>query len=103
MARSTAAVRRQKGRPLRFAVKPATSDKLTRMLKDYQTATDQYGVIVRYLKAAIEVLPKPECQLLLEFAENAKDHCERLHRMIKRHWHASLDRPERGRSEGLTI
>ena len=53
------------------------------MVKDYQTATEQYNVIVRYLRAAIEVLPKPECQLLLEFAEIEKDHCERLHQEIQ--------------------
>ena len=41
-------------------------------------------MIVRYLKAAIEVLPKTECQLLLEFAEIAKKHCERLHQTIER-------------------
>ena len=44
--------------------------------------SEQYGVIVGYLKAAIEVLPKAECQLLLEFAEIAKNHCEQLHRTI---------------------
>jgi hypothetical protein len=55
---------------------------LAELARDYQTATEQYGVIVRYLKAAIEVLPKPECQLLLEFAEIEKNHCERLHREI---------------------
>jgi len=81
---------------LRSAVKPATSDKLTRMLKDYQTATDQYGVIVRYLKAAIEVLPKPECQLLLEFAETAKNHCGRLRRVIKRQLRSLEDRDMSG-------
>ncbi len=55
---------------------------LAELARDYQTATEQYGVIVRYLRAAIEVLPKPECQLLLEFAEIEKNHCERLHREI---------------------
>ena len=52
---------------------------LAELARDYLTATEQYGVIVRYLKAAIDVLPKPECQLLLEFAEIEKTHCERLH------------------------
>jgi len=99
MARSAAAVRGQKARPLRSGVKPTTAAKLARMLKDYQTATEQHAVIVRYLTAAIEVLPKPECELLLEFAEKAENHCERLHRMIKRHWQTSLERPERGRSQ----
>jgi hypothetical protein len=91
MARSAAVARRQKGRPLRSGVKPATSVQLARMLKDYQTATEQHTIIVRYLTAAIEVLPKPECELLLEFAEKAKDHCERLHRMIKRQMHTLED------------
>ena len=63
--------------------KPAKSIKLARLLKDYETTTEQYAVIVRYLKAAIEVLPKAECQLLLEFAEIAKNHCERLHQTIE--------------------
>jgi hypothetical protein len=62
--------------------KPARSRALVRLLKDYHAATEQYGVIVGYLKAAIEVLPKAECQLLLEFAEIAKNHCEQLHRAI---------------------
>jgi hypothetical protein len=62
--------------------KPASSPALVRLLNDYNDATEQYSVIVRYLKAAIEVLPKSECQLLLEFAEIAKNHCERLHRAI---------------------
>jgi hypothetical protein len=62
--------------------KPARSPALVRLLNDYQAATEQYGVIVGYLKAAIEVLPKAECQLLLEFAQIAKNHCEQLHRTI---------------------
>jgi hypothetical protein len=63
--------------------KPATSPQLARLLNEYDAATQQYGVIVRYLKAAIEILPKAECQLLLEFAETAKKHCERLHHGIE--------------------
>ena len=62
--------------------KPASSPALVRLFNDYQAATEQYRVIVGYLKAAIEVLPKTECQLLLEFAETAKNHCARLHRTI---------------------
>jgi hypothetical protein len=63
--------------------KPASSPALVRLLSDLQAATEQYGVIVGYLKSAVEVLPKAECQLLLEFAEIAKNHCERLHRAIE--------------------
>jgi hypothetical protein len=55
---------------------------LAELVRDYQKATEQYGVIVRYLRGAMEVLSKPECQLLLEFAEIEKNHCERLHREI---------------------
>ena len=60
-----------------------TSPELAELLRDYQTATEQYGVIVRYLRAALEVLSKTECQLLLEFVEIEKNHCERLHREIQ--------------------
>jgi hypothetical protein len=58
------------------------SPELAELVGDYQTATEQYGVIVRYLNAAMEVLTKPECQLLLDFAEIENNHCERLHREI---------------------
>jgi hypothetical protein len=60
----------------------AKAPNLAELVRDYQKATEQYGVIVRYLNAAMEVLTKPECQLLLEFAEIEKNHCERLHREI---------------------
>ena len=59
-----------------------TSPTLAELVRDYDKATEQYSVIVRYLKGALEVLPKAECQLLLEFAEIEKNHCERLHREI---------------------
>jgi hypothetical protein len=77
-------VRPKKVIPLPRVRKTATSIKLARMLKDYHTSTEQYAVIVGYLKGAIEILPKAECQILLEFAEIAKNHCERLHRTIER-------------------
>jgi ERCC4-type nuclease len=63
---------------------PATkSPLLAELVRDYEKATEQYGVIVRDLRGAMEVLKKPECQLLLEFAEIEKKHCERLHREIQ--------------------
>ena len=61
----------------------AKSVPATQILKDYQTATEQYALIVRYLNAAAAVLTEPECQALLDFAEIAKDHCERLHSKLK--------------------
>jgi hypothetical protein len=59
------------------------SPELADLLRDYQAATEQYSVIVRYLRGAVEVLANPECQVLLEFAEIEKDLCERLHREIQ--------------------
>jgi hypothetical protein len=61
---------------------PASSPALVRLLNDYHAATEQYSAIVQYLKAAVEVLAKDDCQHLLEFVEIAKNHCERLHRDI---------------------
>ena len=60
----------------------AKAPNLAELVRDYQKATEQYGVIVRYLNAAMEILSKPECQLLLDFAEIEKNRCERLHREI---------------------
>lgn len=79
------------------AVKPALSAKVVRTFQDYQTATEQHAIIVRYLKGAIEVLPKAECELLFDFAEIAKNHCERLHRMVERQWRASAASGREGR------
>ena len=62
---------------------PASSPALVRLLNDYHAATEQYSAIVRYLKAAVEVLPKDDCQHLLEFVETAKNHCDRLHYAIE--------------------
>jgi hypothetical protein len=60
----------------------ARSPKLAELIRDYKSATEQYNVIVGYLKVAMQVLSKPECQILLEFAEIEKNHCERLHGQI---------------------
>lgn len=65
---------------------------MAELATDYQTATEQYGVIVRYLRGAMEVLPKPDCQLPLEFAEIEKNRCERLHQEI----HDALAADRRG-------
>jgi hypothetical protein len=61
----------------------AKAPNLADLVRDYQKATEQYGVIVRHLKDTMEVLTKSECQLLLDFAEIEKNHCERLHREIQ--------------------
>jgi len=47
-----------------------TSPTLAELVRDYDKATEQYGVDRPYLRGAMEVLSKPECQLLLEFAED---------------------------------
>jgi hypothetical protein len=59
------------------------SPELAQLIKDDRTATEQYSVIVGYLKVAMEVLTKTECQVLLEFAEIEKNRCERLHQEIR--------------------
>jgi hypothetical protein len=64
---------------MRVKTAAAKAPNLAELVTDYQKATDQYGVIVRYLRGAMEILTKPECQLLLDFAEIEKIHCERLH------------------------
>ena len=84
---SAATVQLKEGSSIRRAAKPTTSVKLTTMLKDYRTAAEQHAIIARYLSAAIEVLPNPYRELLLDFAETAQDHCERLHRMLRRQMH----------------
>jgi hypothetical protein len=66
----------EKGKTCSPTIKSPT---LAELATDYQRSTEQYSVIVRYLKAGIEVLSEPEYQLLLEFAEIEKSHCERLH------------------------
>jgi len=80
MARKAAPIRVKKARSCSPAAK---SSKLAELMRDYITATEQYSVIVRYLKGAMEVLTEAECQLLLEFAAIEKNHCERLHRAIQ--------------------
>jgi hypothetical protein len=80
MAHKAVSLRVKKVRPCSLATKSPT---LVELVRDYQTATEQYGVIVRYLRGAMEVLPKADCQLLLEFAEIEKNRCERLHREIQ--------------------
>jgi len=68
---------------MRVKTAAAKAPNLAELMTDYQKATEQYGVIVRYLRGAMEVLSKPECQLLLDFAEIEKNRCERLHREIQ--------------------
>jgi hypothetical protein len=67
---------------VRQASSAKRSPTLAELVKDYRTATEQYSVIVRYLQGALEILPNADCQLLLDFAEIEKKHCERLHREI---------------------
>jgi hypothetical protein len=62
----------------------ATRSKKPRALKGYKNAIAEYRRLVNYLKAAIGVLPKAECELLCEFAEISKKKCERLRRALER-------------------
>src|ERR1700676_3147480 len=64
----------------RPTVKPARSSRGASSLK---RANAEHKALVRYLQTAVGVLPKAECQLLLEFAEIAKQTCERLRRTMR--------------------
>jgi hypothetical protein len=83
MLQARGTVRTGKAHSFAIGKGSAKSVPATQILKDYQTATEQYALIVRYLNAAAAVLTGPECQALLDFAEIAKDHCERLHGKLK--------------------
>ena len=49
----------------------------------YKKANLEYKALVRYLKSAVGVLPKAECQLLLEFADIARQKCQRMRRALR--------------------
>ena len=55
----------------------------TRVESASKRANAEYKALLRYLRAAVGILPKAECQLLLEFAETAKQKCERLRRALR--------------------
>jgi hypothetical protein len=76
MAHKVVSIRVQNVRTCSLATK---SSDLAELLRDYEMATKQYSVIVQHVSAAMEVLTKPECQLLLDFAEIEKNLCDRLH------------------------
>src|SRR5260370_9539231 len=61
----------------------ASSTRSSRVASAYKSANTEYKALVRYLRTAVGVLPKAECQLLLKFAENAKRKCERLLRALR--------------------
>jgi hypothetical protein len=64
----------------RAAAKPVQDPRRAGALK---RANAEHKVLVRYLQAAVGVLPKAECQLLLDFAEIAKGKSERLRRALR--------------------
>ena len=55
----------------------------SRLTAAYKKAHAEYTVLLRYLRIALGVLPKAECQLLLEFAEIAKQKCQRMRRAVR--------------------
>ena len=61
----------------------AAGSRNARLTAANKKARAEYNALVRYLKSAVGVLPKAECQLLLEFAEIAKRKCARLHRSMR--------------------
>ncbi len=65
---------RRSNRPL---AKPARGSSATNSLK---AANAEHQALIRYIRAAVGILPKAECQLLMEFADIAKRKCEQLSR-----------------------
>lgn len=59
--------------------------KKVQALRDYRKAMAEYHHLVKYLEAAVKVLPEAECDLLWEFAETSKSKCDRLRRTLERH------------------
>lgn len=57
--------------------KPARRSRVAGVLK---SANAEYKALIQYLKAAIGELPKAECQLLMEFADIARQKCGRAGR-----------------------
>ena len=56
-----------------------------RLLREYKKAVAQRQVLANYLKAATGILPKADQDLLSEFAQLAKQKCDRLRKAIRQH------------------
>ena len=78
----TTAKRSRRQRPTR-QVRAASSARRSRVASAYKIAQSEHQALLRYLRTAVGILPKAECQLLLEFADIAKRKCERLRRTLR--------------------
>jgi hypothetical protein len=62
--------------------KLATRSRKPRALREYKDAVTERRLLANYLKAAIQALPKAECELLLEFVQISKRKCQRLRKAL---------------------
>ena len=62
--------------------KLATRLRKPRALREYKDAVAERHLLANYLKAAIQVLPKAECELLSEFVQISKRKCQRLRKAL---------------------
>ncbi len=62
--------------------KLATRLRKPRALREYRDAVAERRLLANYLKAAVQVLPKAECELLSEFVQISKRKCQRLRKAL---------------------
>ena len=62
--------------------KLATRLRKPRALREYKDAVAERRLLANYLKAAVQVLPKAECELLSEFVQISKRKCQRLRKAL---------------------
>jgi hypothetical protein len=62
--------------------KLATRLRKPRALREYKDAVAERRLLAEYLKAAIQVLPKAECDLLSEFVQISDRKCQRLRKAL---------------------
>jgi hypothetical protein len=65
-------------------VKDSRSKK-QKLMREYRKAAAEHRRLTKYLEADGSILSKAERNLLLEFADLARQKCERLRRAIRQH------------------
>jgi hypothetical protein len=65
-------------------VKDSRSKK-QKLMSEYRKAAAEHRRLTKYLKATAGLVSKAERSLLLDFAELARQKCERLRRAIRQH------------------
>jgi len=53
-----------------------------RASREYKDAVTEHRLLAKYLEAAIQALPKAECELLSEFVQISQRKCQRLRKAL---------------------